>query len=169
MAPIAELVLPVVVAIPADLAVFVREDVAGVVGHDVEEDAHAQRVRFVHQLDEIGFRAEARIDVQVVARGVAVVAAAVGVGRAFVFENRAEPHGRAAEVGDVVEMFGDALQLAAAEPAQLIGRAAAGRAFFRIRRFARQVVVEAVDQQEVDDFLAPFALARPIFFAGQRR
>lgn len=78
--------------------------VAGVVQHQVEEKTHAPCVCFFQEPVEILHRAEVRHDLPVVADVVAVV----GVGGC---EDRIEPQGFDSQPMQVVEFFGDSVQV----------------------------------------------------------
>ena len=78
--------------------------VAGVVQHQVEEKTHAPCVCFFQEPVEILHRAEVRHDLPVIADVVAVV----GVGGC---EDRIEPQGFDSQPMQVVEFFGDSVQV----------------------------------------------------------
>ncbi|ESU50210.1 hypothetical protein P376_1812 [Streptomyces sp. HCCB10043] len=94
----------------------VVDGVGGVVGDDVEEDLHALGVGLVDQLLQVGVGAEVRVDLGEVGDPVAVVARRRVLAGALdgpVLEDRGHPDGGGAEALDVVELLGQALEVAA--------------------------------------------------------
>ena len=81
---------------------------AAVVGDDVHDHFQPLPMGLVHELPVQGVVAEARIDVVIVSAGVAVV----GLLRLVVQQQRGVPDGRRAQVGDIVQMVDDALEVA---------------------------------------------------------
>jgi hypothetical protein len=101
-----------------------------------------------------------RVDVQIIVDVVTVIGAGI------VAEHGREPNRRAAEAGDVVQVPGNALDLAAVEV--LGGRNSRGASRLPHRRPVF-TVVKAIDQQEVDELFPPFAKSLEIALAGDRR
>ncbi len=107
---------------------LVVHDVGGVVGDDVEEDLHALGVRLGDEGLEVLVRPEVRVDLGEVGDPVAVVAGRGVAARALhraVLEDRRHPDGGGAEALDVVEPFGQALEVTALVEA-LVGGVVAG-------------------------------------------
>jgi hypothetical protein len=142
---------------------------ARVIEDDVEHDAHADRVRGAHELDEIRPRAEARVDVQEVLHAVAVEIVALDA----LPEYRRYPERGHAKVGEIRKLALDARERAALKPS-LAGsppQVPAPRrktVRLRIRRAIRRdlraveqrprgllAVREAVGQQEVKHLVPP--------------
>ncbi len=130
------------------------------VDHHVENDAQRMRasvplvgVGGVYQVDQILFGAEVRVDAEIAVDVVAVVRAGI------VLEDRRQPDGRAAEAGDVVEVPGDAAELAAVE---IVGYGHSGRPSRARGAGPRLIVMEAIHQQEVDELLTPLPVALKI-------
>src|SRR5260370_42278885 len=91
------------------------------------------------------------------------VVAVIGAG--MVGDPREGPDRAAGEAGDVVQVPGNALDLAAVEIVG--GRNARGASRLPDRRSV-VTVVKAIDQQEVDEFFPPFAKGLEIALAGDR-
>ena len=94
-----------------------------VVCDNVHDDLDAFRMGLVHHLLVEGVVAEARVDVIVIAAGIAVIRLV----RLIVQQQRRAPKGRRAEVGDVIEMVDDTLDITAVArhrilPVHLVGR-----------------------------------------------
>ena len=114
----------------------------------------------VHHLLVVGVVAEARVDVVVIGAGVAVV----GLLRLVVQQQRRAPEGRGAQVGDVVQVVDDALDVAAVAghrilAVHLVGRGGDGpgdgRAVVVLAALPGRVIVqegrgEAVGHDQVD-------------------
>jgi hypothetical protein len=127
----------------------VREDVAGVVQHDVEDDVDATRMSLVHQRVQVpvgrrrGVGSEARLDGQEVLDAVAVVRVVIPLA---VLLHRREPKGADPELLEVVEARAHPVERASLE-AGVVGVPPATR--------GRGRVVEAVDHEEVDPHVPP--------------
>ena len=110
------------------LLLLVVDDVGGVVGDDVEEDLHPLGVGRRDEGLHVGVGAEVRVDLGEVGDPVAVVAGALLAGPSLdglVLEARRQPDGRGAHVLDVVQLLGDALEVATVVEA-LVGRVEPG-------------------------------------------
>ena len=110
------------------VALHVSDDVAGVVGDDVEEHLDAQGVGSADEGLHLGVAAEVRVDTGVVDLPVAVVAGGGAADGAValhpvVLELRGHPDGGDAEAVEVRQLGGQASQVAAMIVA-FIGRAA---------------------------------------------
>ncbi|CAM5411630.1 hypothetical protein SHIRM173S_10585 [Streptomyces hirsutus] len=95
---------------------LVVDDVGGVVGDDVEEDLHALVVGLVDEGLEVLVGAEVRVDLREVGDPVPVVAGGrvlAGALDGLVLEDGGHPDGCGAEPLDVVELLGEALEVAA--------------------------------------------------------
>jgi hypothetical protein len=108
-------------------------------------------MRFAHESLEICERPKPRIDRQKVLRAVTVIARFVVE---LVLEWRADPDRRAAETLDVIKPSRHAAQRSALEALALVRIAAALRVL-RVIRTMSLSVVEAIDQQLVNDLIAP--------------
>ena len=147
------------------VAARILDHVGGVVGDDVHIDLHPARVRRIDEGLEFGIGAQMRVDRGEVGHPIAVVARALVTRRALhrlVLEDRREPDRGDAEPLDIVELLGQALQIAAVVEAAM-GRVVA--AFEPVRRIAagivgRIAIGEAVGQDEVDHLVLRQALAR---------
>jgi hypothetical protein len=139
---------------------------------DVEDDAQALLMRRRDQLDQIGARAEARVDLEEVLDAVAVIA----VEMRALLEHRAEPEGAHAETLQVGQAGADAGERAALEPllprarprvpAPARGAGVAKPAAIERRTLGR--VAEAVDQQEVEHLVPPVDRRREIRLAPRQ-
>ncbi len=112
-----------------ELVLFVRDDVGGVVGDDVEVHLDAAGVGIGDQRLELGVRAEVRVDLREVGDPVAVVARARVLALALdgaVLEARRQPDRARSETLDVVELRAQAGKVAALVEA-LVGRVEARR------------------------------------------
>ncbi len=141
------------------VAFDVGDDVAGVVGDDVEEDVDAERVGRSDETLHLGVGAEVGVDLRVVDLPVAVVAGGGSADGAValhpaVLELRGEPDGSDAEVVEVGEAGGEAGQVAAVVVALVGGQQTVDQ------RIAAEVsagivggvaVLEAVGHDEVED------------------
>ncbi len=134
---------------------LVVDDVGGVVGDDVEEDLHALGVGLVDEGLEVLVGAEVRVDLGEVGDPVSVVAGRRVLAAALhglVLEDRRQPDGGGAEPLDVVELLGEALEVAALVEALVGGVVAVGEA--RTGQSAAVVpgvpVGETVRQDEVE-------------------
>src|SRR5262249_26876040 len=99
----------------------VAEDVAGVVGNDIENDVDPLLVGGLHKVSELLARPEMRIDVEKVLDAVAVVARL----ESNLAEDRADPESGDAEPSQVAELTFQPLECAAL-PAAAAPRAGAG-------------------------------------------
>ena len=128
--------------------------VAGVVVDHVEQHLHAAGVRLVHQGLELRLAAEAGVEPLEVVPPVAVVPpvgeAGAGDEAVDVLDHRRDPERRRAEVGDLVEVLGQPLEVAAVEGP--LGVAV------DVPVVAGVAVGEAVDDDEVEDGVAPALL-----------
>ncbi len=107
---------------------LVVDDVGGVVGDDVEEDLHALGVGLGDEVLQVLVGAEVRVDLGEVGDPVAVVAGRgvlAGALDGLVLEEGRHPEGGGAEPLDVVELPGQALEVAALVEA-LVGGVVAG-------------------------------------------
>ena len=119
--------VPVGRGLLADVGVallLVVDDVRGVVGDDVEEDLDPAGVRLVDERLELGVGAEVRVDPGEVGDPVAVVPGRGVLARALdraVPEGRGQPDRAGAEALDVVELLGQAGDVAAVVEALVLG------------------------------------------------
>ena len=113
----------------------------------------------VDQIDQILLGAEMGINAKVIVNVIAVV------GICVVFEHRGEPDSCAAQTGDIVKILGDASYIASEEG---IGCDNARRAHGTARDRARDVVLEPIDHEEVDELFAPLAVNIEVLLAGNR-
>ncbi len=125
-----------------------------VVGHYVHDDFQIALVALVDIAAEQLVAAEARVDAVVVAASIAVI----GALRLVVEQQRRAPHGRSAQIGDIVEPVDDALQVAAVAAAHVAAVGLLGRVGGRVVR--RIAVGEAVGHDKVYHVGRREALAR---------
>jgi hypothetical protein len=142
----------------------VAPDIAAVVDDDVEDDVHASLVGLTHQLDQVFGRAEAGVDVEEVLDAVAVVARGVVLA---LLEGRADPDGGAAEALHVIQPARNALQLSALEVVGVLAVAAAAGSYRGVEGRVVVAIVEAVDQELVDELVAPVDRRREYGAAGR--
>ena len=124
------------------------------VGHYVHDDFQIALVALVDIAAEQLVAAEARVDAVVVAASIAVI----GALRLVVEQQRRAPHGRSAQIGDIVEPVDDALQVAAVAAAHVAAVGLLGRVGGRVVR--RIAVGEAVGHDKVYHVGRREALAR---------
>ena len=105
--------------VPGRVIGFIAKHVAAVVQDDVQDHAHSTVVRLPHQVLQVLLRAEARVDLQEVLGAVAVVGGVEG----HLFQDRADPERRHAEVLEIIEPGGEPGEVADAVPVRIHVRA----------------------------------------------
>ena len=125
---------------------IVEEDLPDVVGDDVEDELHIALVKFVGESAQSGQVAEMRIVLEEIYRPISVIRGEASI---FfdVFDDGRNPERRDAEGLEVVEFVDNALPIAAVITAH--------RALIDVEIVVDIAVVEAVDDELVDDFVAP--------------
>ena len=137
----------VLVGVPVAVDVVV-EELRDVVGDDVEDHLEAVLVHLLDHLAQLGQIAEVRIDVREILLPIAVIGVEVGVG-VEVAHHRRDPDRGDAERLQVIEVIDDALPVAAlVEPE---------RAGHDVGVVVEIAVGEAIDEQLIDDLVAPVA------------
>ena len=146
----------------------IADHVGGVVGDDVHVDLHPARVGSIDEGLELLARTEMAVRTREVGHPISVIARALvpfGPLDGLVLEDGREPDCRDAEVFQIIETLRQPLQVTAVEEA-LVRRVEA-----RLQPAAGEIaevigsvaVLEAVRQDEIDDFLARQAVAKALF------
>src|SRR5262249_48164892 len=135
---------------------LVEPIVARVIDHHIQYDANGKRMAVLlkimsgfNQINQVLLRTKVGVNAKVIVDVVTVIC--VGV----VLEYRREPNRCAAQTSNVIQVSRDALDVTAEE---CIRCRYATRPTSTRDDGSQCVILEAVDQEEVDEFFAPFAV-----------
>src|SRR5262249_49073436 len=146
---------------------LVEPIIARVIDHHIQNDANGKSMAVLleimggfNQINQVLLRTKVGVNAKVIVNVVTMIC--VGV----VLEDRREPNRRAAQTSNVIQVSRDAFDVTAEE---CIRCRYANGAATTCDNGSRGIVLEAVDQEKVDEFFAPFAVDTEVFFAGNGR